>query len=172
MNDISKKTTGVIMEREIRRNQNNLVILGTGVLAFGAWTVIRSLALYLIQRSEIERMVASAVPEDLAAMVMAAMTGIIVVVLAIDLIFRIIVGFSARAEGKGRKKHAIYLAAAVLLIVIHAISIGTGIAAIFADPEGIVESIIGAVIDFTSAITLVQLIMASVRLRKLTAQKQ
>ena len=159
------------MEREIRRNQNNLIILGTGVLAFAVWTVVRSLIQYMLQSTEIKNLVSGMVAEDQVNWVMTVIVIIIVVTLAVDLILRMIVGFSARAEGKGKKKRLGYLVAAVILIVVHVLNISQYIMLVIADTEQIMECIIGAIIEVTSVITLLQLIIASVRFKKLTAQK-
>ena len=164
---------GKNIEREIRRNQNYLVILGTGVLAFAVWTVVRTLAQYFLQQAEIKAMVEveAAAPPEIVNAAMTVMLILILALLVIELILRLIVGFSARAEGKGKKKRKGYLVVAVFLIVLQAFSIGITLAGIFTDPGVIVEGIIGILIEITSAITIIQLIMASVRLRKLTAQK-
>ena len=61
--------SGGKMERELRRNQNVLVCVGTGVIMFGFWSVIKGIMTIFLQRDllleTIETSKQSLSPEEL-----------------------------------------------------------------------------------------------------------
>jgi hypothetical protein len=106
---------------KFRRNSRTLADLGTGIIVFGFWSIIK-LATYLILNipiydlSEIEDMDQSDLP---------IVMGMLYVMLAIDVVVRLIVGLNARAEGRGRKRSSLYLIFNVWLILFGLFSVGS-----------------------------------------------
>ncbi len=170
------------MEREIRRNQSNLIILGTGIIAFGAWTIVRFLFTYFMQLDYLKAYTGNEIKSNLLAgskavvtdeMINTFLTIVLVAILAIlvvDIILRLFVGLSARKEGRGNKKGYGYLIAAVILIIIHAVSVVMDLLSIFEGNYLSLETYISIIVDTSSAIIVIELIVSSVRLKKLTSQ--
>ena len=106
---------------KFRKNSRTLVDLGTGIIIFGFWSIIK-LSTYLILNipiydvSEIEDLDQSDLP---------LIMGILYFMLAVDVIVRLIVGLNARAEGRGKKRSSFYLVFNVWLIIFGLFSVGS-----------------------------------------------
>ena len=145
------------MKRELRRNEDKLVIDGIGVIIFAAWTVIKVILLFWVNeyRPEIN-------PEETSSIApLWAVALILLVMLGLLVSPRLYVGFSAIAEGKGKCKKSVYLFVAGLII---AINIGMYIAAAVYQGMNIesvqfsADGILALVIDLTSLAILIEMI--------------
>ena len=83
----------------LRKHRDTLYISGNGIMVFGAWSLIQSFFYATILQQELKDMVGleSNYPEGLLYIVM-------FVLVAIEIAFRLYIGFSARAVSKGKKK--------------------------------------------------------------------
>ena len=98
---------------KFRKNSNTLVDLGTGIIIFGFWSIIK-LATYTIldipiyDLSDFEDMEQGDLPFIMA---------LLYIFLAGDVLVRIIVGLNARAEGRGKSRSPLYLIFNVWMII-------------------------------------------------------
>lgn len=98
------------MERELRRNQNLLYCVGTGVIMFGLWSVIKGIMTLFLQKDELivmlETVKASLTPDqaDYFVSTFTLVCIIIGIIIGVLLLMHICVGLSARKEGMGRRK--------------------------------------------------------------------
>jgi hypothetical protein len=148
-------------EAELRRHENNLVIIGTGVIAFGLWSVVRSV-LFIVYQPEL-----LTVPAGVPKTAFGVATYIIIaVVLFIDLYLRTRIGISARAEGHGRDNRR-YIGLAVFYVIMYAVGSAISVAAILYEPaRSATDGIVSGIIDLTSLILLIQLIHSARYVRK------
>ena len=167
--------SGGKMERELRRNQNVLVCVGTGVIMFGFWSVIKGIMTIFLQRDllleTIETSKQSLSPEELEFFdpVFTVVCIVIGIIVAIVMLIRIYVGLSARKEGMGRAKRTkkAYLVFAVILAVIPAFYL------VFEFSEGVkslgsfLDQIVPIIIDITSLVMTIQLLVAGAKVRSL-----
>ena len=167
----------IIMERDLRKNQNLLVCIGTGVLMFGFWSVIKGVMTVFLQKDELLSMLES-VRESLPAeevqffapafTIMCAGIGIIV---GVVLLMRIFVGLSARKEGMGKGKRKrnrrAYLVFSVILVVITVFSLFADFPTMGKSLEGFLDGIVPVIIDVTSLIMLIELIVAGAKVKTL-----
>ena len=94
---------------------------------------------------------------------------IVAAVLVIDISLRLYVGLSARAEGFGRKHGRVYLVVAALMIVCFAALIVLSITFFSLDNyDSVLDAVINFAVDLTSLITLIELFVAAIRVKKLT----
>ena len=94
---------------QLRRDENTLMVVGSGVIIFGVWSVLKVL---LLETTRLPEMMAEIRLEDLGfeelglgdlSWVVAAMAIVFILIgLLLDLSIRVFVGLSARAEGKGK----------------------------------------------------------------------
>ncbi len=89
------------MGAKTRRLENNLVTLGTGIIAFGLWAFIKLLLTVMFLGSAY---FADSPEEQRLAVVIATW-----VVAVLTLLMYVWIGLSARAEGKGKRKKPVYL---------------------------------------------------------------
>ena len=81
-----------------RRDQNTLVVLGTGVIAFGLWGIIKTIAQVLLGLQLFD-------PEDVETLGPAGMVVTIVIIVLLfsfDIFLRLYVGLRAHREANGK----------------------------------------------------------------------
>ena len=154
-----------MMGAKTRRLENNLVTLGTGVIAFGLWAFIKLILTVIMLGSAYYE---DAGEEDQLAVVISTW-----VIAALTVLMYVWLGMSARAEGKGKHVKPVYLFFAGMICVY-------GLAMIlletfylitdFIDIDDPLILIITIFIDVTRMIFLIQLIYSSVALRKIRKQ--
>lgn len=156
------------MEKEIRRYQNTLIIIGTGVIAFGIWSVCRTLISVFINRDDITAMVIEGETGLTSLAVLITFYVFMLIYLVLDLALRFFVGFSARQEGKGVKKGKAYLIAAAFIIAGSVINLVISVSLFAGGDTSLIEFLVTLIVEFTSAVTVFEMIAASVKLRKIT----
>ena len=150
-----------------RRLENNLVTLGTGIIAFGLWAFIKLLLTVMF--------VGSAYFEDTAEeyRFIAMITTWVIAILS--LLMYVWLGSSARAEGKGKQKKPVYLFAVGIIslysffgILLETFYLFTQ----FNNMEDPLTVFVTIIIDVTRMVFLIELIYSSVSLRKIRKQER
>lgn len=150
------------MNSKIRKTEDNLITIGSGVMLFGAWTLLRFVLSFIIFGSNIDE------AQSLAVKVVAI--AIIWVFSLLDAGIRFYIGYAARCEGMRRKKLP-YLALTGFLLFLYVVSIVMELVVLFVVAEEILYMLIVLVIDITSLIFLIQLMSNSIAIRKLRKQE-
>ena len=145
-------------EIKMRRYQNLLTVSGLGVIIFGLWTVLKTILLLFMQEDMLDDL-----PDGLFYRVL--FFTLIGGVLLIDFLIRLFVGLSARAEGFGKKKGYGYIVVAILI----AIASLASLVLIFFDTadRSILELIVSLIVEATSMIATVELLVAAFTVKKL-----
>lgn len=150
------------MGAKTRRLENNLVTLGTGIIAFGLWAFIKLiLTVVFLGSAYFEDS-----PEERRLIVMIA-TWVIAV---LTLLMYVWLGLSARAEGNGKKKKPVYLFVDSIISVYGFVMILIEVFIIitkFNEIDDPFSLFITIIIDVTRMIFLIELIYSSVTLRKI-----
>lgn len=157
------------MEREIRRCQDHLISIGTGVSLFGIWTVIRIVMSIIVERRFIMSEIQKSTEED-PVLVMTVLCLIAVLLSILILSIHLYIGLSARREGLDEKKRTGYLIVNGLFIIIYCIAITAELICFRKAFYSIADGIITIFIDITMLVTLVELMFNAVRVRKLSGQ--
>ena len=106
------------MERELRKQQNQLVDAGIGVILFAVWSIVKMNLYVGLNATAMEELRQAAVEFGLNEK--GFLTFLIIIFMGIllwQLSIRLYIGLSASAEGKGRKKSWTYLILAAVLVV-------------------------------------------------------
>ncbi len=145
-------------EIKMRRYQNLLTVSGLGVIIFGLWTVLKTILLLFLQEDLVDDL-----PDGLFYRVL--FFTLIGGVLLIDFLIRLFVGLSARAEGFGKKKGYGYIVVAILIAIASLVSL----VLIFFDTadRSILELIVSFIVEATSMIATVELLVAAFTVKKL-----
>ena len=143
---------------KIRRDQNTLVILGNGVIVFGLWTFAKTLLSWFLNPAYFSQQT----DQTISVLVFNIM---VVIVLVMDLLLRLFVGLSARNAGLGKRTNIVYVGAAVILLLLNVLSTGGIMYQFTAAGERTFDSIITLIISITSMIILLDLIVASVKVK-------
>lgn len=166
----------------MRSHQNTLIIVGIGTVVFGLWSVVKYAGLMLMRRSIILEefrkssdfvgIAQSGVSDNV---VFNIMFGMVLTLLVMDLLFRLYIGASAVAEGRGtrRRKNGIYIFLAFIMVLIGITTIVTSIASGFNshEPETVAmfgneSSVTTVIIEATSTVMLMQMIHSARMVRK------
>ena len=145
-------------ERKMRRYRNLLTVSGLGVIIFGLWSVLKTILLLFMKEG-----ILSEIPDDTFVRVMFFL--ILGGILLVDVLIRLYVGLSARAEGFGKKKGYGYVVIAILM----ALASLTSLVLIFFDSneQSIWELIVSVIVEATSLVVTIELLVAAFTVKKL-----
>lgn len=163
----------------IRRARDVLVLVGQGIIAFGAWSIVRTMAVIFTQREGVlQEMRMSLEGESTAAgdwlllLLFFIMLGII---MAAVFGIQYLVGRSAIAEGKGKKPGILYIPGAMALAAVSLFETVRRLLDIFRFREAADttpdSTVAGIVVEMTIFIMLVEMLAASRTVRKDRKQK-
>ena len=156
------------LERELRRNQDTLSSVGLGVLAFGVWSVIKAAVVFVIQVPE---QIEAAVEKQYVPAAIAFAGALLLLILSLILALRVYIWRSARAERQGGRHKRGYLFAVGLLAALSLVSlVGMILQMILPgrfETDGSRDRFTAAFIEMTSLVTLVEMIVASIRVKRI-----
>lgn len=141
----------------------NLITTGTGLMFFGLWTFIKFFLTIVFLGVEYD--------DNTSDEVKLIATIITIIAVAIVSALFCYVGLSARAEGKGKKKSVMYLIVNGFLLFFHILIIIIEAAALLFG-ENILTIIITMIIDATAAVLMSEVMINSIKLRKIRRHKR
>ena len=152
-------------EVKLRRYRNLLTVSGLGVIAFGGWSVLKMILVFVMQRDTIEALFAEMAVDS---RVKGITIVIVIAIMLIDFLIRIFVGSTARAEGLGKKKGPAYIVFALLLALGSLFSL----VLLFVDGDSlsktpILQTAISVILEITSMVATIELLVAAFTVKKL-----
>ena len=173
-------------EIRIRKYRDTLVTGGFALIAFGVWTLLKSIVeasamvraeLGNISYDELTRVDAQELRAAVSSNILfIVVMSIIIVILAVDLALRAYVGLSARAVGLQKKKKngkarngIVWLIFGVMLVAVNAVSLVGSVVATgdTLKEHSILYYIVSLFVDVTSLVVTAELVLTGFRLRKL-----
>ena len=173
-------------EIRIRKYRDTLVTGGFALIAFGIWTLLKSIVeasamvraeLGNISYEELTQVDAQELRAAVSSNILfIVVMSIIIVILAVDLALRAYVGLSARAVGLQKKKKngkarsgIVWLIFGVLLVALNAVSLVGSVVATgdTLKEHSILYYIVSLFVDVTSLVVTAELVLTGFRLRKL-----
>ena len=151
---------------KLRKYQNTLVVVGMGVIAFGIWSVIKTVMLTAFNKDEMAELSAQGTAVEVVFWVMLG------IMLAIDLWLRLYVGLAAIQEGRGKKRKA-YIAWIFLMAFFSALGVLVGLASIGSDEApatALGTAVVTVIVEATSCVLLVEMARAAVKVKRLSRQ--
>ncbi len=159
------------MERELRRNQDLLFCVGSGIITFGFWSLVKGVMSMIFYKDEwAELLTATGTTEEEMAIAIPLLYIIVTVIICLDVLLRLIVGTSARIEGRGRGKRPqkAYLFFGAILGLLSLASLLTDFMHFEENFNTILDGIITVIIDVTSIVMVVELFVAGMKVRRLS----
>ena len=173
-------------EIRIRKYRDTLVTGGFALIAFGVWTLLKSIVeasamvraeLGNISYEELTRVDAQELRAAVSSNILfIVVMSVIIVILAVDLALRAYVGLSARAVGLQKKKKngkarngIVWLIFGVLLVALNAVSLVGSVVATgdTLKEHSVLYYIVSLFVDVTSLVVTAELVLTGFRLRKL-----
>ena len=150
------------MEIKTRRLENNMITLGTGIIAFSIWALLKYTLTSFSDLSPTKTMTAKA----------RVVFYIIVIVFSLtDVLLHFYIGVSARSEGKGKKKTPLYLVLSALIIMVYLLGIAFEIYLLFFS-KNYFTLFVTTLVDMTSTIIFIEMFVYAVQLRGIRRQKR
>ena len=149
--------------------QVSLVTLGVGVILFGVWSVIKSLLYF--RTGLFDDLDTQVEPEQLLFVKLVTVAFVALIVFA-DLGFRLKIGLRARAEGMGRRQKSGYLVLAALIVLFNLAVELLSISFVVKNGlsgQSYIEYAVSMLVDLSSTVLLIELIVTVLRVRKLSA---
>lgn len=164
----------------IRKSQNTLIVVGTGTILFGIWTALKMIgSLFMLKKETIEAMrklAAGGLDQNTDRQVFAVTLAIALFATLILLLLRAFIGLSALAEGRGRRRHRLYIPAAMFMIVLSVLSFCANFFSVDGQkPYGALTpdtTFSGMIIELTSIIMLFEMVYSALMIRKLGGSKE
>ena len=155
----------VSQSAQLRRDQDTLVITGTGVAVLGLWSLVQAALMYvLLDPAEFLSFVGFA-DSEIARTVIPVFVGVSAF---LDLVLNAYVGLSARAEGLGKPKSMAYVVVACLLLAINVAGVVFDAFEVFHSPQPVVGVLVTLVIQITLTYVLGILVAAAIRVKRMT----
>ncbi|MBQ7990662.1 MAG: hypothetical protein IJ251_06405 [Oscillospiraceae bacterium] len=164
--------------RLLRKYSNTLVICGMGEVVYGVWSVIRTILAVILSMNITDLLIAEAeangevITESDLELLKVLFYISLGILLAGELLLRMYVGISSRAEGLGRKKNVTYIIAAGIIVINHLSTLWTLSVGLHNANEDLLDNAVMIVIDLTSVLILIDLIICAVKVRKLRREIQ
>ena len=164
------------MQTELIKHRHTLAVVGLGAIAFGIWSLIKSI-LYFVLVEPIIKTISSNYDNlsnsKIEAWVLIAITlSLVVLFVLIDMLLRWKVGRKAMAVSRGEREPGVgffVLSSILLLMDMSELVMGIlSIAGIISSDEDLFDQISTLLVDFTSVVMLIEMIVAAVMIRKLT----
>ena len=154
------------MERKLRHLQNNLVIAGTGLMAFTFWNIIRVLLFLVTYRSELKEYIQSLAEEEGTEIPPILVYLVLILIVVLVSLPYIIIGKSARTDGMGKKKKTFFIVLAVIMLIPQALIAIFSISEVFDAGEALIEALITALIDLTTFCVLMETVITAILVKK------
>ena len=171
-------------EIELRRNQNTLIITGYGIIAFGVWTLVKTLGMLVFQRDEILSDLIDGLKKvevDITDIPDSVLFGGFLVVISlifmVDILFRVFVGRSAIKESRDKKRGVLYI---LVLIIMILRSLNTVFEILMMRIVGTVPvrlfhiateaSLSTMIVEITSMVLMIEMVIAAIRVKRLRKQ--
>lgn len=158
------------METTIRRLNDHIYTLGTGVIAFAAWTLLKFTLYCTVYQNVLMEEMRVDLPADSSVLQVTIIAVWIIVFL--DALFQCLIGFSARADGKGRRKSVFYIVLIGLRLLFFVPIVLAEAQSFVTVQTGVLYAIITLFIDGTSLVIMVELLVCAVRVRILRKRQR
>ncbi len=148
----------------LRRYQDQMIVIGSGVILFGIWTVLKTM-LYSVwgeawlQETYQQLLYTGETRESIYRSML--------VYAVIELLLRLVIGLSARAEGMGRRRGGRYTALITFFIAVYSLVLPAELIAIWFFRDNVSDLVVSLIIDATSWITMIELRKAVIQTRRI-----
>ena len=150
------------MDVKIRKLESDLTTIGTGIIAFGFWGFLKFILSYLFLGAQ-----SVGIDGDEYITVIAIFVWAVAILIPLVYLW---IGMSARAEGRGKRKSALYLFMVGWIIFVSTIAILMELYSLSKLKDWF-EIIVTLIIDLTRYVFLIELMVYSISLRKLRKEQ-
>ena len=154
---------------QLRKEENDLRIIGIGVIVFGLWNAAKAFLFEFLPNTQRAVVRADILEENVPVWVYFG--GIFIAVL-IDTLLRLKIGRSALAESRGEKAGSLYLVITLVMTILYTIAVISDILGDVPQNTEIADRLVKLVVDLTSTALLLDLFLSAIHVRMLRKQLQ
>ena len=151
----------------LQKNLFSLLYSGNALIIFAVWTLIRSIIQqYFYQAGPGAQ---GALFAELPAALVIALAVLVLALSAVDLILKLFVGFSARAEGLGKHRKNTFIVLGIILVVLTILWLVGQFPLIpyYYHSDGLLRVIISLAVEVTVLFAELDVVLSAIRVRKL-----
>lgn len=157
------------MQKELRKNENRLAVSGLAVIAFGLWSIVKSvIRIFVSGRKELDEVFGADNPGVDTLFLYLVLISLAFMLLELGL--RIYVGLTARAESRGKKKTVVYLILSVLLAALSVYGIVSILQSGYS--QSLPDLVISLLVELTSLFATAELFYSAVKVKQLRKQTE
>ena len=153
--------------KQLRKYQSSLMISGTGVILFGAWSIAKVILL-IVYKPEL---ITDALTEPIDAFFVVTLVVVLALTLVPNLLLRMYVGLSAHAVARGRKRGYAYIVIAWGMALLPVVSTVVRLVLLFQSgdlhADIVADDVIVSLVDVASTTALVEVAVSGMRIKKL-----
>ena len=165
-------------QKELRRERSTLRSLALGIIAFGLWSVVKTvITMMMVPLEKIldSEAIAKLTDSGMRFLVYVVMIVVALGIMSIDLIPRLYVAWKARREGLGKNQGRVWIIWAVILFAFWSILVIGEIVRlpgrINKPDREMLDSIVSLAVDLTSTVILGELCFTAFRVKKLAREE-
>ena len=158
----------------MRRSQNTLIVVGTGIILFSIWTVVKTLGSLILLKDEAVAAIRKTADEigiilsdQILFYIELAVT---LIAMLLFLAVRTYIGLAAISEGRGIRRRMGYLILAVIMIIFNITAVVMNFVSTTSQDSHAVfsedTSLSAHIIEITSIVMLVELVFSAIRIRR------
>ena len=154
------------LERELRQKRSALRMFGTGMLAFTAWLIIKTLLVAVL----VPEAVSDSIFEDVQDEYDSSLTLLLLGLIALIVWMRLHIGFAARAEGLGKRRGRFYVIMAFVFLAVQIATLIGTVQELLETPlsdADMLDSAASLLLELCSTSTTAQLAFTAVKVRRL-----
>jgi len=154
------------MQRKLRRYENHLIVIGGGIATLGVWNIIKALVMMISNRQYMQSLwddITEVYGEPLLFKVIFFAIFFIVAFFILGIYFYI--GFSARAEGFGKRSGWLYLVLTIISVTFSVYVLKVNISDFDEYYSSVSDGVVAVFIECTTVVTMCELIFSSVMVK-------
>ncbi len=157
------------MQKELRKNQDTLIVTGLGVIFFAFWNIVKTVMFLLLCQDKIKDLTEPllsmySLPEQ-KLFFNVIFYSLITIAEIISFCFTMYIGLSARAEGMGGSRSCIYLVLSFFLVFFNLGLIYYNILFFDIHFEYLSDEIMAIIFELSSFFTLLQMIISAIKVK-------
>ncbi|MCR4604996.1 MAG: hypothetical protein K5639_03250 [Eubacterium sp.] len=152
------------MDAKTRRLSINLITLGTGVIVFGLWSFIRFALTVFVYNDGIVDLI----PPELKPVIYSFLMVFAIIIFLLEFY----IGFSARKDGKGKRKSIAYIIVTGFVVVTYITVDVFDIFRLFSNESGLVYAVSSVIIEITATICIAEMMISSIMLRSIRKKQK
>ena len=182
--DSSSFLDNSIDAKSLRKSEKNLVTVGFGIMIFGVWNVIKTFSVLFLNQNAIVNLIKGYTEEDLNKYVSDSTIFTFIFIwfilfMSVGVIARLYIGCSAIFVGRYKRKKSLYIPITIIYIICSLGEFYYDFNDIFFNPDSISTNletrdspIVTLIIEITSMVMMVELVVLSRRIRRIRREAE